>query len=121
MLQDQADDFSESCPTLGFGAQLRFAGLGKPVKLGFAASFGRTPLGGEEFLVFKPMESGVKRTLLDLQRFFRNRLNALSDGVTMDRARKLQHGESVGRGCPGVDRIYFELSYLSLLHIPCHM
>ena len=88
VLQNEADDFGEARPAFGFGFELGAAFGGEAVELGFAAGVGRPPLGGEELLVLKPVERGIKRALLDLQRLFRDELHALGDGVAVDRAER---------------------------------
>src|SRR2546421_164789 len=60
----------------------------KPVKLCLAMVLAQPPIGGEQAAVFKTMEGGIQRALLDFERIFRGVLDHLRYGVAVCSAHK---------------------------------
>src|ERR1700761_7382455 len=66
------------------------------IELRVTACLRRLPVGDEQFFVFEAMESGVKRSLLDLQGIARHLLNPLRDGIAVNGAkRNYPHDEEI--------------------------
>ncbi len=80
-----ATTFSQALPALSFDLELSSALRRQPIKLCVAARLGRTPFGDQKILVFQAMESGIQRALLDLQRLFRDHLDALRNRIAVNR------------------------------------
>jgi hypothetical protein len=82
--KDRADGRSEAIPTSSFGFQSFAAFCRKPVELGFAASVGCFPIGGEEFTVFEAVQRGVERTFRRLNDASGDLFQALRNCVAVD-------------------------------------
>src|SRR5205085_2256308 len=50
-----------------------------------APTLGRLPFGLEPASVLQPVKRGIKRSLTNLKRFFRNLLDALDNGISVNR------------------------------------
>jgi len=88
MLQDGGNNAGQPLPALSFSLELKAALCAQPVKLCVAASLGRTPFGDQKTLVFQAMKCGVQRALLDLQRIFRDHLDALRNRISVNRSER---------------------------------
>jgi hypothetical protein len=84
MLQDHVDNSGQASPALGLGLELRSTLCGQPIKFCLASRPARAPFGDEKLLVFEPMEGRIERSLLNLQSFFRDLLNALRNRIAVD-------------------------------------
>src|ERR1700735_4643500 len=88
MLQDGGNNAGQPLPALSFSLELKAALCAQPVKLCVTASLGRTPFGDQKTLVFQAMKCGVQRALLDLQRIFRDHLDALRNRISVNRSER---------------------------------
>jgi len=81
-----ADDVGNTAPVLCFSMELLPARLGDGIEAGFAIVVGSAPLGADPPFVEEPDKRGVDRSLIDLQRFLADLLNAARDAVAVERA-----------------------------------
>ena len=78
--QDEPDRRREAFPVRFFGLEVFLAGLGERIIFRAAIVLRFAPFGLNPCLLFEAMQSGIERTLIDLEDVFGNMANALSDG-----------------------------------------
>jgi hypothetical protein len=71
---------------LRFASELFPSFRGKAVEFRLATRFRFLPLRREQSFVFEPVQRGIQRALLHLQRVPGDLLNALCNGIAMNRA-----------------------------------
>jgi hypothetical protein len=84
--ENEADGAGHLPPAAGCSGEFLAALRGKPVELCLAIVFAYAPLGGEQAAVFKAMEGGIERALLNFERILRGVLDHLRDRMAMRRA-----------------------------------
>src|SRR6185369_11244112 len=77
---NEGDGGRETVPLLDFAAEFLFSSDGQGIVFGATVVFGFAPLGADPTLLLEAVESGIERTLLDLEDLFRHYLDALRDG-----------------------------------------
>jgi hypothetical protein len=79
-----SDSFGEAIPAGFFGGECGAAFAREAIELGFAASFGLLPVGGEEAAIFEAVERGIERAFGGLNYAARDLFEALGDGVAVN-------------------------------------
>src|SRR3970282_415305 len=86
--QEELDRAREALPVVRLFAQPLSAGGGERVVLRLALVVGLAPLEGDQALVLEAVQRGVERPLRNLQRVFRDLLQAQQHAVTVPRAER---------------------------------
>jgi hypothetical protein len=84
--EDAGDRSGQPIPVGALLVELLTAEPGERIEAGLASSVGRGPFSCEPAALFEAMERGIERALLDLQDVAGHLLQALRDGVAVDRA-----------------------------------
>jgi len=69
-----------------FGGELATAGGGECVEAGAAIFGGGAPLGADPFFLEETLESGIERTVIDLESVGGSLLDEFGDAVTVERS-----------------------------------
>src|SRR5688572_31195100 len=84
-LEDQRDGISEPQPVARLGVHVDTPLARQPIKLCLAPGVAHLPFGGKQLAVLEAMQGRIERALCDLDHVAGNLLEALSDGVPMQR------------------------------------
>src|ERR1700738_3925091 len=88
LLQYQRDGLGGALPFREFRFEMLSASRRERVVLRAAVVFRGRPLRSDQLLQFEPMKRRIERSLSDLQCFFRQLLDALSDAPSMHRLQR---------------------------------
>src|SRR5579864_1157466 len=83
--ENQRNRRAQTLPAGGFCVELLASDFGEAVVFGLASAFGGFPVGFEPAPVFQPVECGIEGALANLQRLMGDLVDALDNGVSMDR------------------------------------
>src|SRR5260370_19359008 len=104
-------------PTGGFGFELYLSFSGQAIERDLAPGVGRLPIGSQQTAVFQPVQCRVERALGDLHDVARHLLEALRDGVPVDRAERGDLQNQQVQGALREIRFRRHCLYLELLQV----